>query len=849
MEIEKSCSGIRKTGWFRWLFSISLVCLFIMAAVMSAAAAPPQSGSSVVTDPVRNSTNVSYSTFNNWVSTSIVISGYASNITLAEAGVKWNVDSDAVGDVEYKLRYENAAGTYIWESPVTDTWMDPTGNDAADGYAETSQAGYPYWEGLDGQVNDLPIDIPINGTWTFFIRDSVNNSNNRGRIDWWEIYFKYIPPPTGVTATDGTDTSVTVTWNYVNDWYLDHYSVYRSTSAGGVKTFVGSLTQGYIVPTYSLEDNGTTAYWTYYYFVRSCNQFGCAWFSSSDTGHSMLVPPPISATEGTYTDKVRVTFTEDTRAEYYQVWRATSAAGPYSLVGNTADYTEIYDDTTATPGTLYYYKGKSCSAYGCSDLSHFWDYGMASSEPPAVQASDGEFWYVKLVWDQISGAHTYRVYRSTTTTPPSDPNDYLKKDIYDTCYPIEPCAPQTWNDFSANPYTTYYYWVVSCLEPTCGPLDEYDSGWRIYKQPYNVAASDGTYTDKVEVTWGSDDAVDFFKVYRSESSGGEKTLLGSPTGMSFDDLNATPGITYYYSVLACDATFCSNSSATNTGWRAWTSPVNVQASDGLSTSWVEVIWDTLPYSTSYKVFRCTGTGTESCGSAIATPIGPPYNDTGALPGVDYYYRVKACAGATNCSDFSAYDAGWRMPATPVNVQASDGAFTDKIQITWNAVTGVTSYELYRYIDSVGPPNHVADPTGTTYNDTAPSPGRTYWYWVKACGANHCSELSENNDGWRSIIAPGNVQASDGTYLDKVAISWNLVGAAASYRVNRADSEAGTKTQIGSPSTNNFDDTTALPGRMYYYWISSCNWSKCGDYSAFDTGWRFGYLIYLPLISR
>jgi fibronectin type 3 domain-containing protein len=833
--------------------AIGLTVLILILALGNAVAAPLDSKTNVITSAVRKSTNVSYSTYNDWVSTSIFIDSYPAYYTPAEVWVKWNVDSDAVGEVEYKLHYESLDGLYVWESPVTDCWMDQTGNDAADGYAQTSEASLPYRESLNGQFNDLPMDIPMNGTWTFYIRDGTNNSSNRGRIDWWEIRFVYFNPPTGVTASDGTDTSVTVTWNSIPlELKFDHYRVYRATSPGGAKTFVTQLAPGSISPTYSIEDTGITAYRTYYYFVRSCSEYGCAWFSSSDSGYGMLLPPPISASDGAYTDKVRVTFTEDPDAQYYQAWRATSAGGPYTLLGNTPDYDEIYDDTTATSGVTYYYKGKSCNTYGCSDLSYFWDYGMASSEPPTVQASDGDFWYVKLTWDSMPGAHTYRVYRSTTTTPP-DPGDYLKKDIYQVPFPApEPPDPpvlQTWLDYGADPYTTYYYWVVSCLEPTCGPLDEYDAGWRKYRQPHNVDASDGTYTSKVEINWETIDAVTSFKVYRSDSSGGEKTFLGSTPGLSFDDYLATPGVTYYYWIKGCDSTNCSDYSGSNTGWRAWVTPANVLASDGTSTAWVEVNWDSVPGATGYQIFRCSGTGTGSCGAAVGTPTSSPYNDTGASPGVDYYYRVKACAGASNCSDFSDYDAGWRIPAAPVNVQASDGAFTDKIQIMWETVPGATFYKLYRYIASTGTPNLIASPSATTYNDTAPAPGRTYWYWVKACGTNHCGEFSENNDGWRSIIAPGNVQASDGTHLDKVAITWDEVGVAASYRVNRADSETGTKTQIGSPTTESFDDTTALPGKTYYYWITSCAWSKCGGYSAYDTGWRFGYLIYLPLIMR
>ncbi|TFH35471.1 MAG: hypothetical protein E4G99_07215 [Anaerolineales bacterium] len=821
--------------------AISIALTLVLLPLISASAAPTESRESVITPEVRNPTNASYDSYNAWVSTSILIDSYPSYYTPAEATIKWNIDSDAVDDVEYKIHFESLDGLYIWESPVTNWNMDPTGNDGADGYAETSETGMPYHEGVSGLPNDLPIDIPMNGTWTFSIRDGVNNGSNRGRIDWWELYFIYFAPPTGVTATDGTNTSVTVTWNSIApEIAFDHYKVNRATSPTGTKQFVTMLAPAYITPTYSIQDTGVTAYQTYYYFVRSCEVAGCAWFSNSDAGSAMLVPPPISATDGAYTDKVQITFIENPGALYYQAWRASSPGGPYSLLGNTADLTEIYEDTTASPSVMYYYKGKSCTAYGCSDLSSFWDSGSASASPPSIQASDGEFWYVYLEWDTMPGAHTYRVYRSTTTTPP-DPDDYYARDIYD--------PTTTYNDLGADPYTTYYYWVVSCVEPVCGPFSDYDSGWRKFRPPYNVAATDGTQTDRVTISWGVDDSVDFFEVYRAATVDGEKTLLGLPTGLSYDDLSATPGITYYYALKACDSTFCSDFSASNTGWRAWTAPTSIAASDGSSTAWVDVSWTGVPGATGYQVFRCTGTGTGSCGSAIGSPTSSPYKDTGASAGVDYYYRVKACAGASNCSAFSVYDVGWRTPAAPGNIQASDGTYTDKIHISWNAVAGATSYNLYRYIADTGIPNLIASPSGTTYDDTAPAPGRDYWYWLETCVGVNCSALSENDGGWRSILAPGNVQATDGTHVDKVVISWNAVGVAASSRVYRADSESGTKTQIGTPSSASFDDMTAMPGRTYYYWITSCAWGKCGDYSAFDTGWRFGYAIHLPLIMR
>ena len=85
--------------------------------------------------------------------------------------------------------------------------------------------------------------------------------------------------------------------------------------------------------------------------------------------------------------------------------------------------------------------------------------------------------------------------------------------------------------------------------------------------------------------------------------------------------------------------------------------------------------------------------------------------------------------------------------------------------------------------------------------------------------------------------PANVQASDGTFEDKVQITWTASSGATSYEVYRADTEGGAKTLKGSPETNSFDDTTAVAPTVYYYWVKAVNESGASDFSSFDTGWR------------
>jgi len=62
--------------------------------------------------------------------------------------------------------------------------------------------------------------------------------------------------------------------------------------------------------------------------------------------------------------------------------------------------------------------------------------------------------------------------------------------------------------------------------------------------PTGVAATDGTYTSYVRITWSAPTGATQYRVYRATSSGGTKTALGSwQSGTSYNDTGATPGVT------------------------------------------------------------------------------------------------------------------------------------------------------------------------------------------------------------------------------------------------------------------------------------------------------------------
>ena len=93
-----------------------------------------------------------------------------------------------------------------------------------------------------------------------------------------------------------------------------------------------------------------------------------------------------------------------------------------------------------------------------------------------------------------------------------------------------------------------------------------------------------------------------------------------------------------------------------------------------------------------------------------------------------------------------------------------------------------------------------------------------------------------------IGAPSGVAATQGTHDDRVTVSWQSLHPATSYKIFRRHNDvSGGAVQIGTALAPPFDDTTALRGFKYFYWVKAVGTD--GD-SSFSTpaaqGWRTPY---------
>ena len=80
------------------------------------------------------------------------------------------------------------------------------------------------------------------------------------------------------------------------------------------------------------------------------------------------------------------------------------------------------------------------------------------------------------------------------------------------------------------------------------------------------------------------------------------------------------------------------------------------------------------------------------------------------------------------------------PPTPTGLTVTS-PILDTLTITWNAVSGATSYQLFRATSASGPYDQVYEGTDTTFNDTALTAGATYHYEVQATNSAGSSPLS------------------------------------------------------------------------------------------------------------
>jgi len=591
-------------------------------------------------------------------------------------------------------------------------------------------------------------------------------------------------PSVPIPARPGTPTAVAGAGQVTVNWFAvsgaTGYYVLRSSTNG---TGYVQLTTPSAITTTSYTD--TTAYsgQTYYYVVEAYNSSGASG-NSPQVAATPTIPGPTGLTATVNASVVTLSWNTLPGVTGYEVLRGTVSGGPYATeVGSVSAPTTTLNDTTAIPGTPYYYvveayyftAGQNVPATFSPYSSQVAVTVTATSlaPPTGLEAFLGQGGLsVNLQWTREAGAASYNILRSTTNGGP---------------YSLE--TTSTYGGYLGDPVSpgmTYYY-VVQAVNSAGN--SGYSNQASITIAPATIPATP-IFTINVRngvIMVEQLDAVPgatSYGFYRSASASatGKPMPLYSGPNLTYNDTSAVPGTTYYYEMTCSNSAGTSPFSASQPAEVPLT-PTGVKATAG--SGQVVITWTAVAGATGYNVERGTTSGTYT--TFVGSPTTNTVTDTSVVNGTTYYYVVQTIgADESSTGVFSA-----PVSATPIssNVSAPTGVTATTVNaagaVTLNWTTSAGSTTSYSYLvyggNTAGGEGTTALATvtgnGTTATLTGLASNKTWYFVVKAeNGATLSSASTEVTALPRIVYVPSyeagtvNVRIGGGTTLTSIAIA-------------------------------------------------------------------------------
>ena len=398
--------------------------------------------------------------------------------------------------------------------------------------------------------------------------------------------------------------------------------------------------------------------------------------------------------------------------------------------------------------------------------------------PTGVSASNGSYTsYVQVSWDSVSSATTYAIYRST-----SENGTYLQ--IADS-----PSSP--YNDTSAAAGTTYYYKIKACTGSVgsiaCGNYSDYASGYLLSVPIADAidntnlsftSSGDANWFGQTQTFYYDSDAAQSGNIDDKQQSCMQTTVAGS-SDLSFYWKVSSEGFAGYLRFYIDD----------------------IEQSGKISG---DIDWQQKSYvlSAGEKVLKWC------------------YNKHESYFNGDMGW-VDKIVHATNDSSISA----------PSNVSASNGSYTSYVQVSWDSISSVASYTVYRSTSENGTYLQIADSPSSPYNDTSAAAGTTYYYKIKACTGSVGSVACGNYSDYASGYLPS-VPIADA--IDNTNLSFTSSGDANWFGQTQTfyyDSDAAQSGDIDHSQQSCMQTTVTGSSDLSFYWkISSVNYND--DYLRF-----------------
>lgn len=373
-------------------------------------------------------------------------------------------------------------------------------------------------------------------------------------------------------------------------------------------------------------------------------------------------------------------------------WNAIAGADGYEILWNhnTDSSTLESLNTTLTldhliPGATYNFAIRSFQlvngqrAYGEYSPMQSATVAVSQVKGLAVAATGSSITAanVSLNWDAM-GEASYEVSYKTDQ---------------DADYQVAGVAPS--NSYVADGLlpNTHYTFRVRAIATNPVYTGEYSETVEVTTCPLamsNVIVASAT-TDQIVLAWDQNTSATRYMIYRGVGQDGELTYYTSTDTTAFTDTGLQPGTVYRYAIAAMyDPT--SQEGPRSSEVTGVTSPTQVTGlsvtafgSDSLTLN-----WQANPSATGYLIYR---KDSKTSYTLVGTTMDSSYIDLNLASGTYYRYYIIAYA-VTNDHASVASDIV-RVSTRPAIPVVKGKAGTNKLRISWPAITGASGYQIYR----------------------------------------------------------------------------------------------------------------------------------------------------------
>ena len=333
---------------------------------------------------------------------------------------------------------------------------------------------------------------------------------------------------------------------------------------------------------------------------------------------------------------------------------------------------------------------------------------------------------IKLSWNKVSGTYGYRLYRKTSS------GWKRFKDTTATSF--------TDSAVSVNQTKTY---TIRCIDKNGKTISGYNSkGWSKKYTPVapTISKLENT-TGGVKLSWNKITGVYGYRVYAKTSSGWKK--LKDTTATSLTDSAVTANKTKTYTIRCIDKKGKTISGYNSKGWSKKYTPVAPIISKlENTTSGIKLSWNKITGVYGYRVYQKTSNGWKRIKDTTATS----FTDSAVSVNQTKTYTIRCID--KNGKTISGYNSkGWSKKYTAATPKITKLKNTSKgVSVTWNKVTGVYGYRLYRKYAG-GSWTKVKDTTSTSFTDSGAKKGKKVTYTVRCIDKKGNTVSDYNKTGW------------------------------------------------------------------------------------------------------